>query len=74
MLIIINVACQFRMRYHPYNSIITQAPLVLVFFLLNCLEIIIFMFFCTVLCDRIMQCSFCILQNVCLLLVLYVVR
>jgi hypothetical protein len=44
MLIIISVVCQFRMRYHPYKSIITQAVLVLVF-LLNCLEIIMFMVF-----------------------------
>ena len=44
MLIIISVACQFRMRYHPYKSTITLAALVLVC-LLNCLVIIIFMFF-----------------------------
>jgi len=43
MLIVINIACLFRMRYHPYKSIITQAALVLVC-LLNCLVIIAFMF------------------------------
>jgi len=44
MLIIINIVCQFRMRYRLYKSIITQAAIVLVC-LLNCLEIIKFMFF-----------------------------